>query len=147
MAVALVQEFKTVGNDRTTTNYDHIVGTLDLDSNPPLGLIAHTAGWDEKAGVFRIVGIWTSADTLESFRRDRLAPAVAEGPVKPAEREEPDLESIYAWSKYAGKAISARFTTSSRFAPESHHSAAILPGPAFLGSIAARSSRPDGRGV
>jgi hypothetical protein len=95
MAVALVQEFKTVGNDRTTMNYDRIVETLDIDSNPPKGLIAHTAGWDEKAGVFRIVGIWTSADTLESFMRDCLAPALAEGPINPVERQEPDLESIY----------------------------------------------------
>ena len=95
MAVAFVQQFKTVGDDRSTTNYDHIVGQLDLDSNPPAGLIAHSAGWDETAGVFRIVGIWTRADTLESFMRDRLAPALAEGPVNPVEREEPDLESIY----------------------------------------------------
>ena|SRR5690242_9107352 len=95
MAVALVQEFKTVGDDRTTTNYDHIVGKLDLDSTPPSGLIAHSAGWDEKARVFRIVGIWTSADTLQSFMRDRLAPALADGPVNPVERGEPDLESIY----------------------------------------------------
>jgi hypothetical protein len=95
MAVALVQEFKAVGNDRTTTNYDHIVEILDIDSNPPLGLIAHAAGWDEKAEVFRIVGIWTSADTLESFMRERLASALAEGPINTVEREEPDLESIY----------------------------------------------------
>ena len=95
MAVALVQEFKTVGDDRTTTNYDHIVARLDIDSSPPPGLVAHSAGWDEKAGVFRIVGIWTSSDELESFMRDRLAPALAEGLANPERSEEPDLESIY----------------------------------------------------
>ena len=95
MAVALVQEFKIVGNDRTTTNYDHVVKTLDLDSNPPTGLIVHTAGWDENAGVFRIVGIWANPAELDSFMRDRLAPILADGPVKPVPREEPDRESIY----------------------------------------------------
>jgi hypothetical protein len=50
MSVALVQEFKIRNDDRTTTNYDHIVEKLDLGSNPPVGLITHTAGWDEQAG-------------------------------------------------------------------------------------------------
>jgi len=95
MAVALVQEFKITNDDRTTTNYDHIVGRLDLDSNPPGGLIAQAAGWDEQAGVFRIVGIWNSADEAQAFMRDRLGPILAEGPVNPVEREEPDLESMY----------------------------------------------------
>jgi hypothetical protein len=95
MAVALVQEFKIVDDDRTTTNYDHIVQRLDLDSDPPAGLITHTAGWDEQAGVFRIVAIWSSADEAQTFMRDQLGPILAEGPVTPVEREEPDLESMY----------------------------------------------------
>jgi len=37
MAVALVQEFKIVGSDRSTANYDHIAQRLDIDSNPPEG--------------------------------------------------------------------------------------------------------------
>jgi hypothetical protein len=32
MAVALVQEFKIVGSDRSTANYDHIAQRLDIDS-------------------------------------------------------------------------------------------------------------------
>jgi hypothetical protein len=95
MAVALVQEFKIVGEDRTTTNYDHVVERLDLGSNPPEGLITHTAGWDEQAGVFRIVAIWNSADEAQTFMRDQLGPILAEGPVNPVEREEPDQESMY----------------------------------------------------
>lgn len=95
MPVALVQEFKIRNDDRTTTNYDHIVERLDLGSNPPVGLITHTAGWDEQAGVFRIVAIWNSADEAQTFMRDQLGPILAEGPIKPVEREEPDLESMY----------------------------------------------------
>ena len=69
MAVAVVQEFKITNDDRTTTNYDHIFQWLDLDSAPPAGLIVQTAGWDEQAGVFRIVALWTSAEEAETFRR------------------------------------------------------------------------------
>src|SRR6059058_5256525 len=95
MAVALVQEFKIVGSDRSTANYDHDAQRLDIDSNRPDGLIAHTAGWDEQGGVFRIVAIWNSADDAGSFMRDRLRPVLDEGPVDPERGEQPDLESMY----------------------------------------------------
>lgn len=95
MAVALVQEFKIVGSDRSSANYDHIAQRLGIDSNPPEGLIAPTAGWDERGGVFRIVAIWNSAAEAESFMRDRLRPILDEGPVDPQRGERPDLESMY----------------------------------------------------
>jgi hypothetical protein len=95
MATVLVQEFKILDNDRSTTNYDHVIGRLSLDSEPPDGLIVHTAGWDEKAGVFRIVAVWQSAAAAATFMRDRLQPVLDEGPVNPVRREEPDLESMY----------------------------------------------------
>jgi hypothetical protein len=95
MAVALVQEYRIDGDDRTTTNYDHIAQLLDMDSDPPQGLIAHAAGWDEQAGVFRIVAIWNSADEAQAFTRDRLRPILDEGPVDPQRGGPPDLESMY----------------------------------------------------
>jgi len=95
MAVALVQEFKIIGSDRSTANYDHIAQRLDIDANPPEGLIAQTAGWDEQGDVFRIVAIWNSADEAESFMRDRLRPILDEGPVDPDRGGTPDLESMY----------------------------------------------------
>jgi hypothetical protein len=95
MATELVQEFKNVDYYRSTTNYDHVIDRLSLDSEPPDGLIVHTAGWDEKAGVFRIVAVWQSADAASAFMRDRLQPVLDEGPVNPVRREEPDLESMY----------------------------------------------------
>ena len=95
MATVLVQEFKILGDDRSTTNYDHIVQKLDLEQDTPDGLIVHTAGWDEKAGVFRILAVWDSAQQAETFMRDRVQPLLEEGPVNPDRREEPDLESIY----------------------------------------------------
>lgn len=95
MATALVQEFKIIDDDRTTTNYDHIIRTLDLDDTPPKGLIVQAAGWDETAGVFRIVAVWESADLATAFRRDRLQPVLDAGPVNPARPERPDMESMY----------------------------------------------------
>jgi hypothetical protein len=95
MATVLVQEFKILDDDRSTTNYDHVIGRLGLDQDPPAGLVVHTAGWDEKAGVFRIVAVWQSADAATAFMRDRLQPLLDEGPVNPVRREEPDLESMY----------------------------------------------------
>jgi hypothetical protein len=50
MALALVQEFKIVGSDRSTANDGHVAQRLDVDSNLPEGLIAQTAGWDEQGG-------------------------------------------------------------------------------------------------
>ena len=95
MAVALVQEFKIVGDDRTTANYDHIAQKLNIDSDPPAGLIAHTAGWDEQAGVFRIFDVWESAEDAQSFMSTRLRPILDEGPIDPERGEQPDLETMY----------------------------------------------------
>jgi hypothetical protein len=96
MPTALVQEFKILDDDdRSTTNYDHIVERLDLEAAPPEGLIVHTAGWDEAGGVFRILAIWDTAEHAETFMRERLRPVLDEGPVNPDRREEPDLESMY----------------------------------------------------
>jgi hypothetical protein len=95
MAVELVQEFKIVGSDRSTANYDHIAQRLDLESNPPEGPIAQTAGWDERGGVFRIVALWNSAQEAERFMRDRLRPILDQGPVDTERGEQPDLESMY----------------------------------------------------
>jgi len=95
MATALVQEFKILDDDRSTTNYDHVIGRLSLDSEPPAGLIVHTAGWDEQARVFRIVAVWESAEQAAAFMRDRLQPVLDEGPANPVRREEPDVQTMY----------------------------------------------------
>ncbi len=95
MPTALVQEFKILDDDRSTTNYDHVTQRLDLDNAPPDCLIVHAAGWDEEAGVFRIVAIWESAAQASAFMRDRLQPVLDERPVNPLRREKPDLETMY----------------------------------------------------
>ena len=55
MAIAYVQEFEIKDGDTSTTNYDAVVGALNLQGAPD-GLLIHTAGFDLDAGVFRIFG-------------------------------------------------------------------------------------------
>jgi heme-degrading monooxygenase HmoA len=74
MAIALVQEFPIVGDDRTTTNYDSFQERLGTESSP--GLILHTAGFDEDDGVFRIFTVWESDDDWIRFREERLSPLI-----------------------------------------------------------------------
>jgi hypothetical protein len=76
MPVVVLQEFKIDGDDRSTTNYDAIAEHLGMDTNPPGGMIVHTAGWDEESGVFRIVEVWETQEDSERFRRERLQPAL-----------------------------------------------------------------------
>ena len=95
MATALVQEFKITDDDRTTTNYDNLMKTLDLDDAPPPGLIVHTAGWDETSGVFRIFAVWESAEQASTFIRDRVRPVLEEALPNPDRPDAPDLESMY----------------------------------------------------
>lgn len=76
MAVAVIQEFPIEGEDRTTTNYDRVQEALGTRENPPAGGLAHGAGFDEQAGVFRIFDVWESREAWETFRNDRLLPVV-----------------------------------------------------------------------
>lgn len=95
MPIALVQEFKITDDDRTTSNYDHVMQALGLDDAPPPGLIVHTAGWDEASGVFRIFAVWDSAEQASTFIRDRIRPVLEEEPANPERRDPPDMESMY----------------------------------------------------
>jgi hypothetical protein len=76
--VAMIQEFKIQGDDRTTTNYDAIQERLNTGENPPDGGIFHTAGFDEEAGVFRIFDVWETREQGERFIAERIMPIVEE---------------------------------------------------------------------
>ena len=82
MAVAVVQEFPLEGDDRSTTNYEAVQTALNLDENPAAGGLVHTAGFDEEAGVFRILDVWESEEAWDAFWNDRLLPIV--GPMMEA---------------------------------------------------------------
>ena len=76
MAVAYVQEF-AIG-DRSTKNYDFVA---DRVGNGPFdGLIVHTAGFDDEAGVFRILDVWETREHAERFLAEHVQPLVEQGP-------------------------------------------------------------------
>jgi hypothetical protein len=76
MAVAFVQEFEI--GARSTTNYDAIAERLNAADGVPDGLICHTAGFADDAGVFRIFDVWESQADADRFIEERLMPVVRE---------------------------------------------------------------------
>jgi hypothetical protein len=75
MAVVYVQEFAIRDGDTSTHNYDAVVAKLDLQG-PPEGLIAHTAGFDLEAGVFRIFDVWETRAQGQRFIDEQLNPVI-----------------------------------------------------------------------
>jgi hypothetical protein len=76
MAVIYVQEFPIA--DRSTTNYDFVADKVG--EGPFQGLIAHTAGFDDEDGVFRILDVWESREDAERFLAANVQPLVERGP-------------------------------------------------------------------
>jgi hypothetical protein len=93
MAVAFVQEFTIHGSDRSTTNYDAINERLTQEQAPD-GLLIHYAGFDEDAGVFRIVNVWDTREQGQRYRDEKVLPTVRD--VIPAgEGAPPNRETVY----------------------------------------------------
>ena len=95
MAYAFIQEFKADGDDRSTTNYDAVVERVGTASNPPEGLIVHTAGWDEDNRVFRIFDVWESREHADRFWNERLQPVLDELMPQAENTSPPDREARY----------------------------------------------------
>src|SRR5690349_19561948 len=76
MAVAYVQEFTI--RDRSTQNYDWVAEKIG--DGPFDGLIVHTAGFDDDAGVFRILDIWETREQAERFLAEHVTPLIEQGP-------------------------------------------------------------------
>jgi hypothetical protein len=55
------------------SQYDAVSAKLDIENNPPDGLILHSAG--ELEGTFQIFNIWESREQADRFTRERLQPA------------------------------------------------------------------------
>jgi hypothetical protein len=75
MAFAFITEFPIQGDDRTTTTYDAVNERL-TDGEAPSGLLLHYAGFDEDAGVFRIVNIWDTQARGQAYLDNNVMPAV-----------------------------------------------------------------------
>jgi hypothetical protein len=108
MAVAYIQEFAI--KDRSTANYDFIAE--QVGDGPFDGLIAHSAGFDEESGVFRIFDIWETREHAQRFLDERIQPLVDQGPSafpNPEAFELPSKDSFYELHDVvSGAAVAAR---------------------------------------
>ena len=95
MPVAFIQEFRIVGDDRTTTNYDAVTERLNVGDDPPAGVIIHTAGFDEDSGVFRIFEVWETREACEKFLQERVMPIVEELMAGGADAPPPERQTLY----------------------------------------------------
>ena len=94
MAVAYIQEFPIV--NRSTENYDFVAEKIG--NGPFDGLIAHTAGFDDDAGVFRIFDIWETRKHAERFLVEHVQPLIDQGPQafpNPDNFTQPSRDSFY----------------------------------------------------
>jgi hypothetical protein len=94
MAVAYVQEFAIA--DRSTHNYDFVADKIG--DGPFDGLIVHTAGFDDEAGVFRILDVWETREQADRFLAEKVQPLVEQGPAafpNPDVFTEPSRDGFY----------------------------------------------------
>ena len=80
MPVAFIQEFPI--GDRSTENYDFMKNKLAGEHID--GLLAHTAGFDDEGGVWRMVDVWETREHAERFMQRMMET------VKPEELPRPD---------------------------------------------------------
>ena len=72
MAVGVLNETPGVPAEM----YDRVQATMDLEANPPEGLILHTAGF--AGGSLIVFDVWESREAFERFAGERLLPAIHE---------------------------------------------------------------------
>jgi hypothetical protein len=73
MPVAVLTEIDNV----TADIYDAVNAKMDVEANPPAGLIFHTGG-PRDGGGWRIFDVWQDEASFQRFEQDRLGPAVTE---------------------------------------------------------------------
>ncbi len=56
----------------TQENYDAAHAVMDIEDNPPSGMIVHSAGPIE--GGWGVIDFWESREAFDSFVSDRLMP-------------------------------------------------------------------------
>ena len=79
MAVVYIQEFAY--KDWSTANYDW--AKEQIGEEPIDGLLAHTAGFDTDAHVFRIMDVWESREQAEHFIEERVQPLMERAAIFP----------------------------------------------------------------
>jgi hypothetical protein len=64
----------------TPARYGNLVGDLELDANPPAGMILHIAS--EAVGAVNVFEVWQTPEAAESYVERRLRPALSANGVK-----------------------------------------------------------------
>jgi hypothetical protein len=72
--VAIVRIIRPEGT--TAEMYDAVGRKLNIEDDPPAGLIVHAAG--EVDGQWQVVEVWESLEDADRFAAMRLMPAIAE---------------------------------------------------------------------
>jgi len=72
MAIGLRLKFE----GGTQEQYEAVHSRVDVDANPPEGLIFHAAGPVD--GGWRVADVWESREHFDRFRAERLGPAIQE---------------------------------------------------------------------
>ena len=112
MPVAYIQEFPA--GDHSTTNYDYVADKVG--EGPFDGLIAHSAGFDEEDGVFRIVDLWETREHAQRFLDEHIQPLVDQGPSafpSPDTFEPPSKDGFYELHRVvSGTGVAARAISS-----------------------------------
>jgi hypothetical protein len=88
MAVAI----RTTGfpEDVGTNMYDGVTAAMDIENDPPAGLIFHWAG--EVDGKWTVTDVWESRETHNRFREERLFPAIRQvSGMDPADGPQPTV--------------------------------------------------------
>lgn len=91
MAVVFIQEFPI--GDRSTENYDFLADKLrgeEID-----GLLVHSAGFDDDAGVWRQIDIWETREQAERFLEKLMGSVVPEALPRPDTATEPPLRQSF----------------------------------------------------
>jgi len=91
MAVLMTIEF-----DATKEQYDEVNKQLEVENNPPDGLVVHTAE-DVGGGKMRVVDVWESTGQMEAFTNGRLMEAMSEvmGPLDPDSGNPPEVRELH----------------------------------------------------
>jgi len=85
MPVAFIHEFPI--GDRSTENYDFMMEKMAGQRID--GLLVHTAGFDDDAGVWRQVDVWETREQGEQFMQQMMDSVTAESLPRPDTAAEP----------------------------------------------------------
>jgi hypothetical protein len=73
MAIVVIQQPEAI----TREMYDAVNAKLDVENDPPEGMVVHTFG-QAPDGRWQVVDVWESQEAHDKFAQERLRPAIEE---------------------------------------------------------------------